>query len=230
MKQCWFAGCHSDIGGGYKEHDLSDITLFWMVANIENIISIDTKYMFSLLQPNAPWGAQKPHDPRTGVFVLSDVMQRQPPTSSNPITHESIHPSVLMQGAISPQLTNALATHPDLVCQLMPLEEQAKQHWTYVPGNYALNGDTDVMDTVTEVAREVTVVRRQSFITRTVKSLRKRVRGSDQTVQSQSVRMLVQLSESSDSTASESLTSGERDWLSRLMQETSLGHFIRDLV
>ena len=135
-----------------------------------------------------------------------------------------------MQGAISPQLTNTLATHPDLVCQLMPLEEQAKQHWTYVPGNDASNGNTDVMDTVTEVTREVTVVRRQSFITRTVKGLKKRVRGSDQTVQSQSVRMLVQLSEQSDSTASKSLTSDERDWLSRLMQETSLGHFIRDLV
>jgi hypothetical protein len=166
--------------------------------------------------------------------MLSDVMQRQPPTSSNPITHESIHPSVLMQDAISPQLTNTLATHPDLVCQLMPLEEQAKQHWTYVPGRNSLNGDTNVMDTVTEVAREVTVVRRQSFISRTVKRLRKGVRGGDQIVQlqSQSVGMLVQLSErsGSDSTASESLTSGERDWLSRLMQETSLGHFIRDLV
>jgi hypothetical protein len=162
--------------------------------------------------------------------MLSDVMQRQPPTSSNPITHESIHPSVLMQGAISTQLTNTLATHPDLVCQLMPLEEQAKQHWTYVPGKNSLNGDTDVMDTMTEVAKEVTVVGRRSFITRTVKSLRKRVRGGDQIVQSQSVGVLVQLSERSDSTASGSLTSGERDWLSRLMQETSIGHFIRDLV
>jgi len=228
LKQCWFAGCHSDIGGGYKEHDLSDMTLFWMVANIENIISIDTKYMFSLLQPNAPWGAQKPHDPRTGFFVLSDAMQRQPPTSSNPITHESIHPSVLMQDAISPQLTNTLATHPDLVCQLMPLEEQAKQLWAYVPGKNSLNGGTDViMDTVMEVAEEVTVVRRQSFVVRTVKSLRRRVRGRDQTIQTQSVGILDQ---HSDYTASESLTLGERDWLSRLMQETSLGHFIRDLV
>ncbi|KAI0001828.1 hypothetical protein BJV77DRAFT_16954 [Russula vinacea] len=92
LKQCWFAGSHADIGGGYKERDLSDITLFWMVANIENMISIDTRYMFSLLQPNDPWGAQKPHDPRTGVFVLADTIQRQPPTSFNPITHESIHP------------------------------------------------------------------------------------------------------------------------------------------
>jgi hypothetical protein len=132
-----------------------------------------------------------------------------------------------MQDVISPQLTNTLATHPDLVCQLMPLEEQAKQHWAYVPGENFLNSDTDVVDTVTEVAEEVTVVRRQSFISRTVKSLRRRVRGGDQIVQSQTAGMLVQRS---DYTASQSLTLGERDWLSRLMQETSLGHFIRDLV
>jgi hypothetical protein len=166
--------------------------------------------------------------PRTGIFMFSDVLRRQPPTSYNPITHESIHPSVLMQDVISSQLTNTLATHPDLVCQLMPLEEQAKQHWPYVPGKYS-TGDADVVGTVTEVAKEDTVVQRRSFITRTVTSLRKRVRRGDQTIQTESVGMLVQLSERSDSTVSESLTSEERDWLSRLMQ-TSLGHFIRDLV
>jgi hypothetical protein len=137
-----------------------------------------------------------------------------------------------MQGAISPQLTKTLATHPDLVCPLMPLEEQVKQYWPCVPGENSLNGDAGV--TVAEVAKEVTV-RRRSFIAKTVKVLRTRVRGGNQTVQvqSQSVGMLVQdvqVSERSDSTASASLTSGEKDWLSRLMQETSLGHFIRDLV
>ncbi|KAH9065959.1 hypothetical protein EDB87DRAFT_1679642 [Lactarius vividus] len=54
-------GSHSDIGGGYKEHDLSDITLFWMLANVEDIVAIDTKYLFSLLQPSASWGTQEPH-------------------------------------------------------------------------------------------------------------------------------------------------------------------------
>ena len=133
-----------------------------------------------------------------------------------------------MQGAISPQLTDSLATHPDLVCQLMPLEEQAKQRWSYVPGNNSLDDEPDVTDTVpvTEVAEEVTVVRRQSFIARTLKGL-KGFRGGDRIIQTQSVGIAVQ---HTDSTASGSLTSGERDWLSRLMQETSLGHFIRDLV
>lgn len=31
VKQVWFAGVHSDVGGGYKETDLSDIALKWMI-------------------------------------------------------------------------------------------------------------------------------------------------------------------------------------------------------
>lgn len=159
-------------------------------------------------------------------------MKRQPPTSSNPITNESIHPSVFMQGSISPQLTNTLASHPELICQLMPLEEQVRRHWPYIPGTNSSNGDTNAMETVTVVnkAKEVTFVRRQSFFSKTVKSVRRRIRGGDQIVQSQSVGIVVQRSGRSDATAFESLSSGERDWLSRLTQETSFGHFIRDLV
>ncbi|OEJ56862.1 hypothetical protein BGM19_01255 [Streptomyces agglomeratus] len=31
LKQVWFAGVHKDIGGGYPERGLSDITLLWMI-------------------------------------------------------------------------------------------------------------------------------------------------------------------------------------------------------
>ena len=33
VEQCWFAGVHSDIGGGYNDHRVSDISLVWMVNN-----------------------------------------------------------------------------------------------------------------------------------------------------------------------------------------------------
>ncbi|KAJ8591826.1 hypothetical protein M405DRAFT_860232 [Rhizopogon salebrosus TDB-379] len=61
LKQCWFSGSHSDIGGGWQEHDLSDLTLAWMVANIGDMLSIDIAYITSLLDPVAPWGEQAPH-------------------------------------------------------------------------------------------------------------------------------------------------------------------------
>ena len=33
IKQVWFAGVHCDVGGGYADTSLSDITLSWMVGN-----------------------------------------------------------------------------------------------------------------------------------------------------------------------------------------------------
>lgn len=32
MRQVWFAGSHSDIGGGWPERDLADLTLWWMLV------------------------------------------------------------------------------------------------------------------------------------------------------------------------------------------------------
>ena len=34
VQQVWFAGVHSDIGGGYKEARLSDISLMWMIQRV----------------------------------------------------------------------------------------------------------------------------------------------------------------------------------------------------
>jgi len=63
LEQIWFAGVHSDIGGGYAENEarLSDITLQWMVLAAENLpdantptgngIKVDRRYL--QLSPDA---------------------------------------------------------------------------------------------------------------------------------------------------------------------------------
>lgn len=35
IEQVWFAGVHSDVGGGYKETGLSDVTLAWMLEKLQ---------------------------------------------------------------------------------------------------------------------------------------------------------------------------------------------------
>jgi uncharacterized protein (DUF2235 family) len=35
-EQVWFTGAHSDVGGGYRERDLADITLRWMANRAES--------------------------------------------------------------------------------------------------------------------------------------------------------------------------------------------------
>ncbi|KAI0639477.1 hypothetical protein C8Q77DRAFT_1163987 [Trametes polyzona] len=129
LKQCWFIGSHCDIGGGYEEHDLSDITLNWMIANIGDALSFDYDYVIALPRPTAVWGSQPPHDSRTGIFTLSKEIQRKLPTVTDDVTHEVIHSSVLQQVHLVPNLQETINQNPKLVVPLLPWEEQAKAHW-----------------------------------------------------------------------------------------------------
>ncbi|WP_281557747.1 DUF2235 domain-containing protein [Thalassomonas sp. RHCl1] len=46
IEQVWFAGCHSDIGGGYDESSLSDISLLWMIQKVASLgLDFDQSYL-----------------------------------------------------------------------------------------------------------------------------------------------------------------------------------------
>ncbi|KAI0361533.1 hypothetical protein OH77DRAFT_1391827 [Trametes cingulata] len=129
LRQCWFTGSHCDIGGGYEEHDLSDLTLNWMIANVGDALSFDYDYVISLPRPTAAWGAQAPHDSRTGIFAVSKEIQRKLPTATDDVTHEVIHPSVLRQVHLVPNLQETINSNPNLIATLLPWEERVKAHW-----------------------------------------------------------------------------------------------------
>ncbi|KAF8527196.1 hypothetical protein BU17DRAFT_61815 [Hysterangium stoloniferum] len=134
VRQVWFSGCHSDIGGGYQAHDLSDITLAWMAANIEQMLSLDIAYMKSLPKPVGAWGTQAPHNPLTGIFQLAYQTPRSLPPLSQPApafpTFESIHPSVLCQRDKVSAIKALVSKKPGIVCKLWPLEEEIRKLWT----------------------------------------------------------------------------------------------------
>ncbi|KAJ3898960.1 hypothetical protein F5879DRAFT_978599 [Lentinula edodes] len=146
LKQYWFTGCHSDVGGGYKDHDLADISLTWMVAHVNDSLAMDMKYLGGLLDPMAPWGTQKPHDPETGIFALSIRAQRPLPTKTDDTTHEKIHPSVLHQKDLYPALAQDIRDHPELIGILLPLEEEVKQNWPFNPTVAAATLKSEVPD------------------------------------------------------------------------------------
>ncbi|KAF9270123.1 hypothetical protein L218DRAFT_14436 [Marasmius fiardii PR-910] len=154
LEQCWFTGSHADIGGGYSKHDLADLTLVWMVAHVSNMLSMDLSYLARLPHPVAPWGAQNPHDPLTGIFALSLTTERTLPTSKNEITHERIHPSVLQQRKLQPAIKCLVEEHPELVCKLLPLEEELRTEWPYVPGQVDIHDNK----TDSEVNGEVSTI------------------------------------------------------------------------
>jgi uncharacterized protein (DUF2235 family) len=53
LEQVWFSGVHSNVGGGYPDTGLSDITLRWMVDKAtESGLSFDEQYLKEELKPN----------------------------------------------------------------------------------------------------------------------------------------------------------------------------------
>ncbi|KAF8632637.1 hypothetical protein AX15_001836 [Amanita polypyramis BW_CC] len=132
LKQCWFSGSHSDVGGGFPVHDLANLTMMWMVGQVSDILSLDADYLRGSSEIVAPWGKQAPHNPRTGIFSIASATPRPLP-SLDPDTQESVHPSVHEQEILDSRIKDHIEKYPELICQLTPLEEEWKQRWPYDP-------------------------------------------------------------------------------------------------
>ncbi|MGZ3945839.1 MAG: phospholipase effector Tle1 domain-containing protein, partial [Mucilaginibacter sp.] len=66
MEQSWFTGVHSNVGGGYPDMGLSDITLEWMINNAKTKgLGFDEEYINTQLKPNFR-GTQ--YNSKTGIF------------------------------------------------------------------------------------------------------------------------------------------------------------------
>ncbi|MCP4567128.1 MAG: DUF2235 domain-containing protein [FCB group bacterium] len=89
ISQVWFAGVHTDVGGGYPEPGLSDITLKWMVAKAEaKKLLIYPKHEI-VIDPN-------PNDKMHNPFKKWGRMYRRKVRNCDALTTKPvIHPSVL---------------------------------------------------------------------------------------------------------------------------------------
>lgn len=68
IDQVWFAGAHSDVGGGYKTRSLADIPLVWMAKQAEKAgLSLDWT---CLPDPNMLSPTSASHDSSSGLFAL----------------------------------------------------------------------------------------------------------------------------------------------------------------
>lgn len=103
MKQVWFAGNHSDVGGSYLEEEsrLSDIALEWMVEELEaSVPEIKIRAELLFTAPD-PLGLQ--HDQRQAVLDLQPRWLRAITTNGLTWTRQvrkvrsdvALHPSVL---------------------------------------------------------------------------------------------------------------------------------------
>ena len=53
-EQVWFAGAHSDVGGGYSDHRLSDVAMVWMMARVTDLTGLrfDPRVLEGLATPD----------------------------------------------------------------------------------------------------------------------------------------------------------------------------------
>ena len=88
-EQVWFAGVHSDVGGGYLQTGLSDIALEWMVQKAGKCgLAFNRRYLSGMMR-KIPLG--KLHDSYTYKFwAFGEYVRRIGVTS----TDESVHSSV----------------------------------------------------------------------------------------------------------------------------------------
>ena len=89
LKQCWFPGVHSNIGGGYPDSQIADITLAWMISQLESLIDFNKEYILrqhelniqyyeSLGEEVRPWGCGETYNSFTGLETIAGSQVRTP--------------------------------------------------------------------------------------------------------------------------------------------------------
>lgn len=86
VEQVWFAGVHSNVGGGYPDAGLSDIALEWMLERAkEHGLQVDEEYVRDNLLPDV---SGKLQDSFRGMYRLTRPYQRPIPASA--LLHETV--------------------------------------------------------------------------------------------------------------------------------------------
>jgi len=118
LTQVWFPGVHSNIGGGYDDQELSNITLAWMISRLEKFLDFRPDFLMNCWQENRAyykstgqrtrwWSFGEIYNSLKGIYVLAGSTNRTPgnyyrvdPYTGRPTTkrlkntNEYIHASV----------------------------------------------------------------------------------------------------------------------------------------
>jgi hypothetical protein len=108
MEQVWFAGVHTNVGGGYQDSGLSDLTFLWMKDKAEACgLAFDQGYLARTLAPN-PLGELR--DSKIGFYEKFPDAVR--PIGEKPTGNEAVHSSAAVR---MEQASNPAYRPPNLV-------------------------------------------------------------------------------------------------------------------
>ncbi|KAL8873634.1 MAG: hypothetical protein Q9174_000935 [Haloplaca sp. 1 TL-2023] len=89
LKQCWFPGVHSNVGGCYEDNGLGSITLVWMIAQLFPFLDFDPNYIDAQRRltmdyykekglPIRSWGLGKIYNSMAGIERIAGKQIRTP--------------------------------------------------------------------------------------------------------------------------------------------------------
>jgi uncharacterized protein (DUF2235 family) len=137
LVQVWFPGVHSNVGGGYEEHGLSDVALAWMAGQVDPLLALDVEYLKTRQDRRNGWGLGRIYDSAAGAWKLRGTTIRRPfTTQPQNATFEELHASLAERRGPNAACVPAPYDCPGLggiavgakLAPLSPFEQQLK--WT----------------------------------------------------------------------------------------------------
>lgn len=103
LEQVWFAGVHVNIGGGYEDTGLSDITLDWMIRKAEACgLAVDRTSIPAPFAPNYRGELRNSKDGMYTVFPPYDTIRAM---GKGQNANEFAHQSAIDRVQLAPQLS-----------------------------------------------------------------------------------------------------------------------------
>ena len=68
LRQVWFPGAHSNIGGGYEDQALADITLAWMMSQLSPFLEFTPGYILDENEETIEYYRSRGEGPRPWSF------------------------------------------------------------------------------------------------------------------------------------------------------------------
>lgn len=116
LEQVWFTGVHCDVGGGYPERDLADISYRWM-ANRACAAGLALTEDVPALDPT--WAMGRLHESRTGLYKIIPPLHRA--LGKDDAAHEYASSTAVLRHKDDKYQPTNLVTYLDGTHQELPI-------------------------------------------------------------------------------------------------------------
>ena len=119
LKQVWFSGVHSDVGGGYPDESLSYIPFLWMMDELDDDVDFIDSFVQRARNLANPYGPI--HDSRSGLAAYYRYQPRKIAAFTDPpsISTLSMRPPPTDAGIGSHGLLRSVCVHESAIARII---------------------------------------------------------------------------------------------------------------